>query len=77
MSLNVLAHTSNHLKEKIEKVDMRNHDFVSLIEMFADEEWQNVETYNSFINGFGENFDEFSSSHSVTFIQKLIQAGVN
>ena len=39
MSLNVLAHTSNHLKEKIEKVDMRNHDFVSLIEMFADEEW--------------------------------------
>lgn len=68
MSREVLLHSSHYLKERIETIDMKRDEFIALIEMFAQEEWSNHETYNNFIKGFGEDFDKFSSEHCVTFI---------
>lgn len=70
-------HSSNHLQPKIENLELRRDEFIRLLELFVSENWQNHETYNNFIRGFGNNFDDFTSQQSVRFIQNLVNAGLN
>ena len=37
----------------------------------------NHETYNNFIRGFGNNFDDFNEVDSVRFISMLVKVGLN
>ena len=56
---------------------MNPQTFLALLNMFVDEEWSNSETYNTFIRGFGENFDDFTPKQSVNFARLLVTAGIN
>lgn len=57
----MLLHASNHLASQIESLEqLRRSKFLDLLEMFAGEQWKNAQTYNAFIKGFGEGFDNFS-----------------
>ena len=69
--------TSNYLKPRIESFDMTRLEFLDLLELFVSEDWQNHETYNSFIRGFGEAFDDFNAPQASRFISLLVDAGLN
>lgn len=73
----LLKQVSNHYKTQLEKLDMSRVNFIKLLELFVQNEWKNHETYNDFIRGFGNEFDQFNQIDSVRFIQLLVQAGLN
>ena len=73
----ILIKSSNSLSEKIENVELRRDKFLNLLDMFVQEEWKNAQTYNSFIKGFGESFDDFSDVQATKFVSLLIKAGLN
>lgn len=73
----VLLHTSNHLKTRLENFELSRFDFLDLLDMFVSTNWQNHETYNNFIRGFGSNFDEFTDQQAVRFVKALVGAGLN
>ena len=56
----LLLHSSNHLATQIENLELRRTKFLDLLQMFVGEQWKNAQTYNAFIKGFGEGFDDFS-----------------
>ena len=60
MANQVMLYTSGHLSQKIESLDMYRDKFNDLLEMYVNESWENHDTYNSFIRGFGNSFDDFS-----------------
>ena len=70
-------HSSNHFQPKIENSTLPRDEFIRLLELFVNENWENHETYSNFIRGFGKNFDDFSSQQSVRLIQSLVNAGLN
>ena len=45
--------------------------------MFVGENWQNHETYNGFIRGFGIKFEDFTDEEAVNIISLLVKAGLN
>ena len=49
------------LEDRLESIDMSRIQFLDLLEAFVDEKWKNHETYNSFIKGFGSEFENFTS----------------
>jgi len=53
------------------------NEFSELLELFVDQKWQNHETYNSFIRGFGSKFEDFSDLEAINFISLLVKAGLN
>lgn len=78
ISNQVLLHSSKYLEEKLETMDSINRfQFLDLLEAFVMEKWSNHETYNTFIKGFGHEFENFSDVQSVKFISLLVQAGLN
>ena len=56
----MLLHTSSHMSPKLESLEMTRAQFIHLLEMFVSESWENHDTYNSFIRGFGNSFEDFS-----------------
>ena len=56
---------------------MNRSQFINLLEMYVNESWENHDTYNSFIRGFGNSFDDFSEQHMVKFVTLLGKAGLN
>ena len=58
-------------------MEIRNDKFLNLLNMFVKEGWYNAQTYNSFIKGFGEGFDDFNNTQATKFISLLVQAGLN
>ncbi len=68
MGNQVMSFTSNHYKTKLEELGMPKREFLKLLDLFVNENWQNHETYNNFIRGFGNNFDTFNKAESVRFI---------
>ena len=48
------------MSPKLESLEMTRAQFIHLLEMFVSESWENHDTYNSFIRGFGNSFDDFS-----------------
>ena len=72
-----LMQSSNQLSSKIENMELRQEKFLNLLNMFVDEGWENAQTYNSFIKGFGEGFDDFSEVRATQFIALLVKAGLN
>lgn len=72
-----LIHCQESLAPRLESVDMQRIYFLDLLEMFVSNNWNNSQTYNSFIMGFGESFDEMSDSQAVRFIELLTRAGLN
>lgn len=73
----IMAHCSNKLTPSIENFEMSRWQFLRLLNLFVDEDWQNHETYNSFIRGFGSQFEEFNNEESVKFIKSLVKVGLN
>jgi len=65
------------LKTRLENFELPRHDFLDLLDMYASTNWQNFETYNGFIRGFGSNFDKFSEREGVRFVKALVGAGLN
>ena len=45
--------------------------------MFVNEKWENHETYNGFIRGFGIKFEDFTDEEAVNIISLLVKAGLN
>ena len=72
-----LMQSSTSLAPKLENMELRQDKFLNLLKMFVDESWYNAQTYNSFIKGFGEGFDDFSSVQATKFISLLVKAGLN
>ena len=52
-------------------------EFLNLLDLFVEEDWKNHETYNSFIRGFGNEFDNFTPLQSARFVHSLASAGLN
>ena len=73
----VLLNTSDRYAEKLEKFGLPINEFSELLELFVDQKWQNHETYNSFIRGFGSKFEDFSDLEAINFISLLVKAGLN
>lgn len=73
----VLLNTSDRYAEKLERFAMSINEFSDLLELFVEHKWQNHETYNGFIRGFGVKFEEFSNQEAVNFISLLVKAGLN
>ena len=72
-----LLQASSSLGPKLENMELRNDTFLKLLNMFVKEGWYNAQTYNSFIKGFGEGFDDFNDTQATKFISLLVQAGLN
>lgn len=73
----MLAYASDSLQDKIEKVDMHRGNFIGLLKTFVDSQWRNNETYNTFIRGFGNDFEKFNDEQAVKFVSLLVQANLN
>lgn len=72
-----LLTATTSLGPKLENMEIRNDKFLDLLNMFVKEGWYNAQTYNSFIKGFGEGFDDFNDTQATKFISLLVQAGLN
>lgn len=72
-----LMQASNSLSPKLENMELRNDKFLNLLDMFVKEGWYNAQTYNSFIKGFGEGWDDFNDVQATKFISLLVKAGLN
>jgi len=61
----------------IESVAMGISDFNALFRVYAERGWKGMDCYNSFIKGFGEQFDKFEVEQLIDFAVGLERAGLN
>ena len=56
---------------------MGRTDFNALFRVYAERGWKGMDCYNSFIKGFGEQFDKFEAEQLIDFVIGLERAGLN
>ena len=68
---------SENYAPNIEELSIRQDNFLNLLELLVRCNFSKLETFNSFIRGFGNNFDDFAVDNAIRFIDLLVQAGLN
>jgi hypothetical protein len=64
-------------KELIEEgTKVQTNSFIDLYRIYCNSNWRNSDLHDSFIKGFGQNFDAFNDNESVNFCESLATLGL-
>ena len=77
VSRNLLKGFYDLHKQMIEEgVKIQTNNFVDLYRIYCNTNWRNSDLHDSFIKGFGSNFEAFSDSEAVNFCESLSVLGL-
>ena len=72
-----MLHASDHFVPMLEAGELNMDQVNRLLNIFVSENWQSHQTYNGFIRGFGNQFEEATVPQSIEFIKLMVEAGLN
>ena len=64
-------------RDDIENCTMGPDNFNALFKVYVENNWQGMDCYNSFIKGFGAQFDSFNTNQLCEFVSNMQRAGLN
>ena len=65
-----------HKAELEEATKIQTNNFVDLYKVYCNSNWRNSDLHDSFIKGFGQNFEAFSDTEAVSFCESLALLGL-